>query len=67
MPSGDSSANAMMTGAKISHQFSVTALSRSSSTMKTIAPQSGPRKWWTPPSAAISTGSPACCQLRLLA
>jgi hypothetical protein len=67
MPSGEASANTMTIGANISHQVSVIAESRSSSTIKAIAPHSGPRKWCTPPSTVISSESPACCQLRLSA
>jgi hypothetical protein len=67
MPSGESSAKTIRMGAKISHQFSVMAESRFSSTMKAIAPQSGPSTWWTPPSTVIRSASPACCQFRLLA
>ena len=67
MPSGEASANTITIGAKISHQLSVIAESRSSSRMKAMAPQSGPMKWCTPPSTVISRLSPACCQLRLSA
>ncbi|MDR8804672.1 hypothetical protein FEP89_05429 [Burkholderia multivorans] len=67
MPSGEKNANAMTIGAKISHQCSVRLLSLSSSRMNAIAPHSGPRNWWTPPSTVISRLSPACSQLRLFA
>ena len=67
IPSGETSANIMMTGANNSHQLSVMALSLSCRSVKAIAPHNGPRNWCTPPSTVISSASPACCQPRLSA